>query len=641
MRIAMLCCTVALGAFAAAPASAQRTDDDAVGSAENAFGLSIGGEQIGIYGPEFVRGFSPVAAGNVRIEGLYFDQQSHVTDRLIEGRTVHVGISAQGYPFPAPTGIADYSLRRPGARPLASVALGLGPYDGFNLEVDAQLPLAGSSLGLIGGVGLHRGRTDIGGRASTESYGVALRFQPSDSFSVQPFYGRVEVGDEEVGPILFVAGEHLPPPIERPKFLGQSWADFSGTLQTAGIVSKAKLAGFDLGLGLFRSSIDIHTGFNDLMFGVDEAGNVGQRIIVADRGNRFASTSGELRASRAFAEGPRRHILHLSARGRRLDRRYGGSAIADLGASVAGEADPRPEPDFAFGDKSSDAVRQRTFGAGYELRWRDVGEISLGVQKTSYRKQVETPAGPLPETRDSPWLFSGTAAAYLSDRLALFGGYTRGLEESPVAPPDAVNRNEAPPALETRQVDAGVRYALRPGLSLILGLFDIEKPYFNLDSGSRFRRLGSLANRGAEVSLAGEVAKGLSVVAGATLLDTRISGELVETGVIGERPIGYFALRTLANVNWQFPWHEPLTLTARFESTSRRTANTADTLHVPARSVTGLGARYRTSLAGKPILVRAAVDNIFDKFGWGVGGSGFYIPNAPRRFSLTIATDIQ
>ena len=67
------------------PAFAQRTDDNAVSSAEDAFGKSVGDEQIGLYNPGLVRGFSPEAAGNLRIEGLYFDQRGSLTDRLLDG----------------------------------------------------------------------------------------------------------------------------------------------------------------------------------------------------------------------------------------------------------------------------------------------------------------------------------------------------------------------------------------------------------------------------------------------------------------------------------------------------------------------------------------------------------------------------
>ena len=630
---------VALMATCAYPAQAQRTDDNAVADANDAFGRSIGGEQIGIYSPDFVRGFSAIAAGNVRIEGLYFDQQSFPTDRVIESRTVRVGISAQGYPFPAPTGIAEYGLRKPGAESILSTAFLYGPFNGWSIEVDGETPLIGDSLGMTAGVGIHRAIFEQGVRQDAESYGVSLRYQPSESFSVQPFFGYIDFADEGRGPLIFTSGDFLPHPIDRPDYFGQDWTTIAGDQHVLGVVSQATLAGFDLGLGVFQSEQDLAESFNDLLFATDEEGIVGNRVIVAEVGSRFGSTSAELRASRHLVDGPRRHSLHLSLRGRALDRRYGGASVVSLGQSVLGREDDRPMPDFTFGEKSTDEVRQRTFGLGYELRWRNVGEANLGVQKTFYRKSVSTPDGDLPESRDNPLLFSATAAAYVTRKLALYGGYTRGLEESDVAPANAINRNEAPPAIITRQYDFGLRYSLAPGLSLIAGYFNVEKPYFNLDQDSRFRQLGTVANRGFEASIAGRLAEGLSVNAGASWVDARVSGEQVDAGLIGDRPIGNFRLRTLANVNWEFPWHKPLTLTARFESTSGRVANAANTLFIPPRSVTSLGARYRTSFGKTPILIRATVDNVFDKFGWGVGGSGFFFPNAPRRFSMVVAAD--
>ncbi len=51
------------------------------------------------------------------------------------------------------------------------------------------------------------------------------------------------------------------------------------------------------------------------------------------------------------------------------------------------------------------------------------------------------------ERRDRSWLFNIAAAGYVSDRLAVYAGYTRGLEESGIAPINAANRNEALPAI--------------------------------------------------------------------------------------------------------------------------------------------------------------------------------------------------
>src|SRR5689334_12411625 len=98
---------IILGSIPAAKAQ-QHASDNPVVSADDAFGMTLGNESIGIYNPASVRGFNPQAAGNARIDGLYFDQQGLLSPRVVEGSTTRVGISEIGYVFPAPTGIVDY-----------------------------------------------------------------------------------------------------------------------------------------------------------------------------------------------------------------------------------------------------------------------------------------------------------------------------------------------------------------------------------------------------------------------------------------------------------------------------------------------------------------------------------------------------
>jgi iron complex outermembrane receptor protein len=363
---------------------------------------------------------------------------------------------------------------------------------------------------------------------------------------------------------------------------------------------------------------------------------------VVDGGNRFASTSGEIRVAKAFTDGPRWHNFVASLRGRKQSRRYGGAALASLGGSVIGVEDFRPEQTPSIGPKTRDTVTQKTIGLGYQGRWAKVGELSFGVQKTDYAKDIidPDPAVVFPRTVSNPWLFSANAAAYVTDRVALYGGYARGLEESPVAPVEAVNRNEAPPAILTTQKEAGIRWKVSKGVSAVLGYFDIDKPYFNLDPTQRFRELGQVRNRGFEFSLAGPVAEGLYVVAGNVWLDATVSGEEVDRGVIGRRPIGTFRRHTIISMDYQVPGVPPLSLNAYFEGTSARTANALDTLRIPTRAVVHLGARYKFKLADKPLLLRAQVQNVTNTFGWAVGGSGFFVPNGNRRYSLSLAADL-
>ncbi|MCW3847336.1 TonB-dependent receptor [Sphingomonas sp. LB-2] len=622
------------------PALAQRTDDNAVTQAEDAFGTSVGEESIGIYNDFDVRGFSPVDAGNVRIEGLYFDMQTGLTGRVSDGSTVRVGLSAQSYAFPAPTGIADLSLRKPGARRLISAGAGFGPWNGGYADVDVQLPIDGERLGLAAGMGIYRYGQPYGGSPQDFSLGAVARWAPRPGVEIMPFWSRIRDTDNEAQPLLFTSGDFLPKRFKRNEFYGQHWADDNSEQTNYGLLARADPAGFEVRLGVFRSIFDSDTSAVDLLFDTAPDGSVGKRLIVLENGDKSASTSGELRVSRHFDEGVRRHTLIASVRGRAQDRRYGGAALVDLGASTSLGEDFRPEPVTTQGPKTQDRVRQTTFGVAYQGRWRGIGELGFGIQKTDYTKRITdpNPAVIFPESHDAPILFSATAAFYATPKLAFYGGYTRGLEESPVAPREAVNLNEAPPAIRTRQADAGVRWSVGK-ITAVVGVFDVEKPYFNLDPALRFRQLGMVRNRGIEFSVAGQILPGLNVVAGNVLIDAKVSGEEVRNGTIGARPVASFRRHTILSLDYRLP-NSPFSFDAFAEGTSDRVANSANTLFIPTRAVLNLGTRYRFKLGEADALFRFQVANVTNTFGWSNGNSGFYVPNGSRRFSMSVATDI-
>jgi iron complex outermembrane receptor protein len=184
-----------------------------------------------------------------------------------------------------------------------------------------------------------------------------------------------------------------------------------------------------------------------------------------------------------------------------------------------------------------------------------------------------------------------------------------------------------------------VRWAIAPNLSAIAGVFEITKPYFNLDAASRFRQLGQLRHRGVELSVAGQIAEGLNVVAGTVFLDAEVTGELVDSGAIGSKPVGAIERHSIASVDYRFP-DSPFSIDAFFEETGDRIANVSNTLVVPPRAVLAVGGRYRFKIGKSNALIRAQVGNIFNNYGYGVGGSGFFVYNQPRRLSVTLTTDI-
>ncbi len=633
-------------ALAAVPhaAFAQRANDNVATQSADAFGRSVGQDRSGLYSSDDVRGFNPVEAGNVRIEGLYFDQVDRLSPRLSDGNTIRVGPAALRYPFPAPTGLVDYSLTQPRGSSSYSFNLedGGATNDGIGGSFEFKQPLDGKRLGLSGGVGWRNATRWEGGTARYRTVGATLGWHPQDDVSVLLFGGAFYFRSDEARPTYFPVGTAPPPELERGQDLSQPWAPRNATNWAYGAVVKAPLGGLRLEAGLFYNGRTQDTVFADLLFGVRPDGSVASRRVIADGNNRDASLSGEARLIKQWESGPLSHRLIASLRGRSRDRRFGGSQSLSLGASTILTPDIRSEPSFTIGPKSKDRVRQLTYGLSYSLVEQGRFGIDASFSKTGYKKAIDF-ADPLladPVTRDGPIMWNVAGTVNLSAPLSLYAGLSHGMEEALVAPEIASNRAEAPPAIHTLQIEAGIKYSVTPRLTLIAGAFEITKPYYNLNPALRYRQLGTLRNRGVEVSLTGQIHPGLTVVGGTMLLDPRISGEAVDTRLIGQRPVGQIRRRSVLTLDWRADQGKgPLSFDLSLESLSSRTGNSANTLSAPGRTVFNLGARYRFKAAGADWLVRPVLLNAFDQYGWNVSPSGGFTYIPPRALTLQLVAD--
>ncbi len=622
-------------------AHAQRTGENVVRAAQDAFGTSIGNERIGLYSSSEVRGFSPIDAGNVRIEGFAFDQQGTLNPRLVESSTVHVGLTAQGYPFPAPTGIVDYRLRKAGDDLVVSVVGGLGDYGGPFAELDAKIPVVTKRLSVGAGLSYSHDEYYDGSDAHVASFAVVPRWRPRDGIEVLPFWSYAASRDEEVAPHIVTAGPFLPPRIPRRRYYGQPWADLDTNTTNAGLLARVKLAEhFEAACAAFRSVRDVPKDHADLFTDTQPDGAT-RELVIADPPRRRASTGGEIALIWTAAEGPRLHRTRARVLGRIREGWFGGSsAPADLGARSVGTPMAVAPPSFQTGARTHDEVRQFTAGVAYEGLWKGLGELMFGLQRTDYWKAVEVPEAARVSTRVTPLLINAAAAIHATDRIALYGGYTRGLEESGIAPGNAANRNEVLPAIATRQIDGGLRVLLTDRIRIVAGAFDLRKPNFTLDERNVFAQLGEVRNQGIELSLAGQLFDRLTIVSGAVLTRPRVDGPDVEAGRIGPRPVGQTDHLVRLNLDYQVPGLDGLSVDLGLLHAGERVASRDNLSEAPALTTLDLGARLRFSIIGRPTTLRLQAKNVTNAYGWRIMGNSTFRTNNPRAFLATLAVDL-
>ena len=626
----------------AGAANAQRAAENAVTLAKDAFGTSVGNEQIGLYTPFNVRGFSPTIAGNVRIDGLYFDQVTQLNNRLQQSSAIRVGIAAQGYAFPAPTGVVDYTLRVPGDTPLLSSYTETNTRGTTTVEFDGAGPVAAGTLNLGGGVGYHR---DVGPDGSSDyanTEGVLADWTPAPGVQLLPFWSRTDFYHAHPGLVYSPAGPFLPAPIPGRHFFGPVWAINREIDSNYGVIARWDfLSDWDLRAGLFRSTQNQPDNIFVQLGNLNQQGQ-GEASIVANPPSEWGSTSGEVRLEHTVSEGPLTHRAILSVRLRGWSAIYGGADSLDLGAAQIGQRIVTPEPEILFTQQTHDHIRNITPGLSYQVAWQDVGILGLSIQKPQYRRDTLSPGLPPAITTDDPWLFNADLRADLSQAFSLYADTTGGLEDNGIAPQNATNNNQALPAIVSRQEEVGLRWFIKPQLAFVTGLFDIHKPYFNLNAANLYTQLGEIQNKGLEISLSGGVLPNLDIVAGAVFAEPSVTGEAVRLGDVGHRPVGIPSVQSELNANWRPPGTANLSFDLTADYQTRMASTLDDMVSIPDRAIVGADMRYGFKLADRSASFRLWVENILDRRYWDLYDAGAYniYWNSGRRVDIRLIVDI-
>jgi len=615
-------CALLLTFSSAGTLRAQHASDDPVASANDGFGLTLGLESIGLYGPGFVRGFNPQTAGNARIDGLYFDQQGLLSNRVVEGSTIRIGVSEIGYAFPAPTGIVDYELRHAGnGTPSATIVASAGPFEARGVSIDGNLPLISSELQLPMGASYQVStQTQIsspnpGYTSTVVNFGATPQWKPTDQLTLRGIFDWTQTTNAKTLPIVLTAGDYLPPDTPRGYF-GQNWAEGSSLAENYGGIVTARLSrDWTLAAGIFRSLADNPVSYSDLYLDTQPNGSA-EQYIVGNPDQMTASTSGEARLTGQFGTGSLRQNVVLLARGRDTLALYGGSDVIDLGPALIDQGIQVPEPSFTYSERTHDRTELWSAGAAYQAQWQGRGDFAFGVQQESYDKDVTSPDLPEAHLADRPLRVYGSAALALTDRTTAYAGYTQGLEDSGIASSSAENRGAILPDARTWQTDAGIRYLLTPQLKLIAGVFEIEKPYFNLDTSNVDRQLGLQRATGLELSASGEVIKNLKVTAAMLLGEVKVLGPNLRAEGVGSIALNQARLTASVNASYKFARRPAVSADISILHFGSYPASLDDVAQGLPATVIALGGRYRFTILGAPATLRVQVQNLTDVYFW-------------------------
>ncbi len=644
-----------LGALIGLPADAQRADQNVVTSADDAFGTSVGAQSIGLYSMTDARGFNPQQAGNLRIEGLYFDTPTqYIAECLVRESTMRIGIAAQSYSFPSPTGIADVKLPIPGDKTVVSGYASHGPFGESTALLEVQGRVS-PQFAAFACVGTQRDfLSDAAEHSSNVHAASLLRWQPTERLEILPFVALQTGSDREVFPAVYTESSPVsytdgafgaprfglpPPPLFDLRHLAaQSFTTQGWRTTTFGAIARyAPAAQWSLTLGVFRVVEQDPRTFNDEYLSILPNRTADHQLDVTPP-YKSASTSGELRVARTFGSNTHARTFEVAVRGRRSNKDYGGDATPDYGVVNIDSPPPLAPATYATTAISIDETRQLDAGVLYEERWQGVGTLAMGLLRSHYERTIVDPTLAPAAAKSSPWLgslrFTGTPAA----GVTLYGSFVQGLEDAALAPITSMNRGQPPLASRTHQADGGLRWAPDGRLSVVFGAFEIDKAYLNLDAANVYTVLGTVRHRGLESSVT-YAHDGFKLVAGGVLLRPHVDRELAEPGATGLVPLGPVPLTLTANVDCAPPRWRPWAASVQWNYLSSRAVTQDDANWLPRFTTISAGVRYESTVRGHPLTIRFDAVNLTDARGLRVTSLEQVIPDLGRRLALSVAID--
>ncbi|WP_431287057.1 TonB-dependent receptor [Roseateles chitinivorans] len=213
-----------------------------------------------------------------------------------------------------------------------------------------------------------------------------------------------------------------------------------------------------------------------------------------------------------------------------------------------------------------------------------------------------------------------------TEDLSVYANYAEGLTRGAIAPTNAtiVNPGEALPPFVSKQIEAGVKKDWGSFLTS-LSVYQIKKANsINVPVPGtalfRFAADGEQRNRGVELSAQGEIIRSVRWLASASYTDAkqqRTAGGAFD----GKDATGVADKTASIGADWDVPYLPGLGINGRVIYTSSGWIDNANTLAVPAWTRADIGARYTTRIAGVPTVLRANIDNVFDRHYWLLSGS--------------------
>lgn len=227
--------------------------------------------------------------------------------------------------------------------------------------------------------------------------------------------------------------------------------------------------------------------------------------------------------------------------------------------------------------------------------------------------------------------------------VSVYASYIERLSAGGTVGTGYTNSGEVFQPFVTDQYETGVKWDLGR-FTATASLFQVAVPSTvsvpNATGLPTLKQDGEERHRGLELNVYGEPLRGVRLLGGVMLMDAEMTK--TQGGVDdGKRARGAPVTNLNLGGEWDLGAVQGLTLSGRVVYTSRENIDLSGRpdRRIPSWTRVDAGARYTTSVAGHPTVLRLNIDNLFDRNYWAAASRGVLTLASPRSVRLSASVD--
>lgn len=589
------------------------------------------------YGSSFdnfrIRGFVMDNFNIVRRDGLSLAPYHDMPLELFERVDMLKGPSGFLYGFNSPGGTVNYLTKRPTRDPFTHLNLQGSSQLGRYASIDTSNSAFDRKIGYRLNAGYEKnGDFNHAYDLERKFIGLSADFRLGDRALLQlsaDYSSKTNLADpllradqsgrkDPLDPSSYL----LPPTIDRRDALAPSW--FRHKTEGQNIDAKFEYTLNKNWTSVTQanySRVKRRGGFNDI-FNIQPNGDIGYADYYVSRGEVFSNWSFQSYLTGKIITGEVLHDMffgasqkHFKDRSPYWDFLESGGALLPGDVSVGNIINPVQPQQWDFGPENDvefdSAIKESSIFASDLITLNNRFDMLLGGRYINYRAR-NLAANSQPQN-NNVFVPTGALIYRPSGSIMTYLSYTRGFERGESAPFFANNANQPSPAIESTQIEVGLKTKINQWLNLGVAVFNIERDanYVNLDNF--FVNAGKYRHQGVELTGSAAVTDRLKFHGNMAFLDTELRN-VVDPSVLGKRSEGVPHWKGAFGVRYAVASVPGFSVDGTFSYVGSRPVDAQNSGFIPAYTLWDAGVSYETKMGGTPTTFRLHGKNLLNKY---------------------------